>query len=165
MEEWKIIPNYECYYEASNTGKVRNLVTKLILKQDISRNYPKVCLSKENKKKTLTIHRLIATTFLKKDIENLTVNHKDGNKLNNNVKNLECITLSENINHAFENGLRLQKKTKIINKKTLEEAIFKNQISASKFIKKNKNYIAMQLIRKNKENKDYKWEVCTNAKV
>lgn len=60
--------------------------------------------------KTRTVHRVIAETFLEKEKEKNFINHKDGNKTNNNIDNLEWCTRSENIRHAYNNGLIHPKK-------------------------------------------------------
>jgi hypothetical protein len=57
-----------------------------------------------------TIHRLVATTFLDNPDNKRTVNHKDGNKQNNSVNNLEWCTQSENMSHAYKTGLKVQKR-------------------------------------------------------
>lgn len=68
-----------------------------------------VCLSKNGKTKNCLLHRLIAEAFIPNLEKKLTVNHKDGNKKNNNVKNLEWASYSENIIHAIKTGLNQYK--------------------------------------------------------
>ena len=67
--------------------------------------YLMVNLSKNNKSKKFLIHRLVATSFLENIDNKEQVNHKDGNKKNNNVENLEWCSRTENIRHAVEIGL------------------------------------------------------------
>ena len=57
------------------------------------------------KRKTYKVHRLVAKTFIPNPERKPTVNHKDGNKLNNHVENLEWMTRSEQVQHAWDNGL------------------------------------------------------------
>lgn len=108
-EVWRDIKGYEGLYQASNLGNVRNAKTKRILKQAKDKcNYCIVSLSKQSKHKTITVHTLVAKTFIIKPNQNqkLQVNHKDGNKSNNNANNLEWITPSQNLKHAYKNGLK-----------------------------------------------------------
>lgn len=90
-------------YWVSQCGQVLNTKTGKILKSTVSKiGY--LVVSVEWPKKSY-IHRLVAIAFLpKKDGKDL-VNHKDGNKLNNSIENLEWVTAKENINHAFDNNL------------------------------------------------------------
>lgn len=113
-EIWKPITGYEDKYEISNYGNVKSIYlinrqAKMkrdkILKQHIVCGYLKIRLSKDNKMKNYLVHRLVAETFIPNPENKSQVNHKDGNKLNNNVDNLEWTTRSENVNHAWLNGL------------------------------------------------------------
>ena len=106
MEIWKDIKQYETYYQISNYGRVKNVRTGKILIGDINNaGYKRVCLYQPIKKRFF-IHRLVALHFCDKYSEDLVVNHKDGNKLNNNAENLEWVTRSANDLHAFKIGLR-----------------------------------------------------------
>jgi DNA-binding XRE family transcriptional regulator len=91
-------------YEVSNTGLVRNAKTKKCLPISYDRRgYPKVNLWLNNKNVNRTIHRLVATTFIPNPNNLGCVNHKDENKENNTVQNLEWVTLQEN-NALYKNG-------------------------------------------------------------
>ena len=106
MEEiWKDIPNFEGLYQASNLGNIRSTYRyKKILKQCKSKNgYLKVMLCAHSERKLISVHRLIAMTFLKDYDIKLQVNHKNGIKVDNRIKNLEMVTPSENIKHSFKN--------------------------------------------------------------
>lgn len=114
MEEvWKDITGYEGYYQVSNLGNVRSLsridtnghkLSGKILKPNIGTNgYFYVNLSYHNNKKTKYIHNLVANAFLKNKQE--CVNHKDGNKLNNCLYNLEFCSKSYNVIHSLKKGL------------------------------------------------------------
>ena len=105
VEKWKDIPGYEGLYQASNLGKIRNEKTRNILSGGIKRGYKEVILIKDNKRKYKLVHRLIALTYIPNNSNKPQVNHKDGNKLNNNVDNLEWCTRSENMKHAYRTGL------------------------------------------------------------
>lgn len=104
MEVYKEIPFAENYL-CSNYGNVKSKRYNKPLKGDLnSCGYKRVQLG-SNKNKHF-IHRLVAETFLKKDLLREFVNHKDGNKQNNKVENLEWVTRSENDLHAYRNDLR-----------------------------------------------------------
>lgn len=105
-EIWKNIKNYEGYYEISSQGNVRNSKTgKILIGDKNNAGYKRVTLYSPIKKRFF-IHRLVAQHFCEGYQEDLVVNHKDGNKLNNCANNLEWVTRSENDLHAFKNNLR-----------------------------------------------------------
>lgn len=107
MEEtWKDCKHYEGLYEVSTIGRVKNKKTGKILKQCMeSSGYYKVNLYKYGKVKNESVHRLVALTFIDNPDSKPQVNHIDGDKLNNEVTNLEWATQSENMKHAYDNGL------------------------------------------------------------
>ena len=118
MEIWKDIKGYEGLYQVSNIGRVRSvdryvnhIGCKVIRKGKILRpatdtsGYHGVILSKNNIAKRYKVSRLVASAFIPNPQNKEQVNHIDGNKLNNNVVNLEWCTASENIEHAYKNGL------------------------------------------------------------
>lgn len=122
MEEiWKDVSGYENLYQVSNLGRVRSLTRVVrckngvkksngkILKNCFDNNYYHVTLYKHGSRKMCLVHRLVATAFLKKIKGKEYINHKDGNKRNNNVNNLEWCTPSENAKHAFLIGLNITK--------------------------------------------------------
>lgn len=119
-EEWKPVPNFEGLYEVSNLGRVRSVERKVrsnqrnnhffavkqrFLLPDISAAYYRVTLSKDGKTKRFSVHRLVCEAFLENPENKPFVNHKDGDKLNNTLSNLEWVTQSENCIHALETGL------------------------------------------------------------
>lgn len=111
MEEWRAIAGYNGLYEVSNTGKVRsnNYLghgNQKELSQWNNGGYLRVTLHKNGKTKKHLVHRLIAETFIPNPWNKPEVNHKDGNKRNNNVSNLEWSTRKENLDHADKTGLR-----------------------------------------------------------
>ena len=106
MELWATIDDRP-KYEVSSNGRVKNKRTGKILGRRLDKDgYPNVYLYNElgrgNNKK---VHRLVATAFLEYDPERSQVNHINGNKEDNRVENLEWCTGSENIRHAYDNGL------------------------------------------------------------
>ena len=95
----KQIKDYLNYYIDEN-GNVYNDFTQSTLKGSIGENgYKYYRLSKNNKKKMFYAHRLVAEYFLENPNNLPVVNHKDGNKLNNNINNLEWVSYSENASH------------------------------------------------------------------
>ena len=88
-------------YEVSNLGKVRNIKSGRILKPSLNKNgYLRLWLCKNNKRKHLYLHRIIATAFIDNPDEKPCVNHIDENKLNNDLSNLEWCTVRENLIHG-----------------------------------------------------------------
>lgn len=97
MEKWKEIPGYEDKYKISNLGNVYSKKYKRLLKIQINNGrYKCVSLSKDNKRKLHTLHRLIYMTFIGKIPKHLYVCHIDGNNKNNSIDNLKLGTPKEN---------------------------------------------------------------------
>ena len=87
--EWRTVVGYE-NYEASDTGLIRNATTKEIKSQRIdAHGYYVVGAYKEGKKHKVFVHRMVALAFIPTEIGKPCVNHKDENKTNNSVDNLE----------------------------------------------------------------------------
>lgn len=120
MEVWKDIVGYEGLYQVSNLGRVKSLkrnkannygkVPERVLKQQINKKsggYSQASLCKEGKYKVFFIHRLVARAFIHNPDNKPVVNHKDGNKHNNCVGNLEWCTQKENVLHSFVTGLNV----------------------------------------------------------
>lgn len=102
MEIWKTLKNFPSY-NVSSYGRIMNVKTQRILKTFINeKGYQTVCLRKNNKQYTVRVHKLIAETFLGKQ-SGMDVRHKDRNRSNNHVDNLEWCTRKETINNAFKN--------------------------------------------------------------
>lgn len=115
-EEWRDIPGYEGIYKISNTGKVKSLERKVkklygyktisekILKPiKDSRGYLIVNLCKENKMKSMKLHRLVASTFLTNPNNLPQINHKNEIKEDNRVTNLEYCDARYNTNFGSRN--------------------------------------------------------------
>ena len=113
MEEWKSIPGYEGLYEVSNLGRVRSLDRyvkysngnihlhkgKVLSPGKNTDGYLEVVLKCNRKCKTITVHRLVAQTFIPNPDNLPQVNHKDEVKSNNCVENLEWCTQQYNLNY------------------------------------------------------------------
>lgn len=101
MSEWISVKSNERYCVNRN-GEVMNAETGLILRPSVNKaGYQVVflCHPKTHKKRTVRVHRLVAEAFLDNPEGKEDVNHKDGNKQNNKVENLEWATRSENMLH------------------------------------------------------------------
>lgn len=104
---WKAIPGYEGHYEAGSNGEIKSLKYKSrsIMAYSMAgrsgNEYPSVTLTLNNKHKRFYIHRLVSLAFLPNPENKKQVNHKDRNKLNNSVENLEWCTPKENMNHLY----------------------------------------------------------------
>ena len=109
MEEiWKAVPDYEDRYMVSNLGNIKSLYRNGTKGGEVTkverRGYLRVRLWKNKKVRTIGVHRLVAIVFLPNPNNKPQVNHKDGNKKNNHVENLEWVTASENTQHSYNNG-------------------------------------------------------------
>ena len=100
------INNQATNFYITEKGEVFNQKTKHWLKGSISGGYHIFSLRFKNKKYDKLAHRLVAEAFLENPNNLPMVNHIDGNKLNNNVSNLEWVTASENNFHAYNTGLK-----------------------------------------------------------
>lgn len=106
VEEWAPIPEFEGYYEASDVGRIKNAWTGKVIKQGINRKgYKTVSLKVLDQKCTREVHRLVASAFIDGDHVGMDVHHKDSNKTNNRLSNLEYCTRKENIRHAIKDGV------------------------------------------------------------
>lgn len=124
MEEiWKDVVGYEGLYQVSNLGRIKSLIRytlnykcnkEKILNNRISKSgYCYIYLSKNKQIKGFRVHRLVAQAFISNPNNLPQVNHKDGNKKNNSVNNLEWCTAKENTNHAERNSLRKRSYKKV----------------------------------------------------
>lgn len=103
----RYIAGYEGLYRISIFGEVWSYRINRYLKQQISnKGYPYVNLySKDKGKKLIKVHRLVASSFIPNPNNYNQINHKDGVKTNNHVSNLEWVSSSSNMKHAYEHGL------------------------------------------------------------
>jgi len=93
-------------FEISKCGIIRNAKTKAIKSQYVSdTGYYMITISKNNKSKPYRVHRLLANSFIENSENLKEVNHIDGNKLNNELINLEWVSHFGNMQHAFSTGL------------------------------------------------------------
>lgn len=130
-EIWKDIPEYEGLYQINNLGNVKSLYNYRkgnILKPRLKRGYYQIGLRKNNKRKWYAIHRLVAQTFIPNPNNLPQINHKDEDKLNNKVDNLEWCTASYNNSY----GTRLQR---VAQNNKLKKTVLKYDLEGN-FIKK-----------------------------
>lgn len=107
---WSSIKGYDGVYKVCEDGHIKRIDSGKILKPAVAKNgYLIVSLWKNNKGKSQYVHRILAETFLSipKSKDRLTVNHIDGNKLNNTLQNLEWCSYSANNQHAYDTGLKV----------------------------------------------------------
>jgi hypothetical protein len=117
-EVWKGIPGYEGQYQVSNTGFVRSLPRTFVNTRGERRSlqgkvldyrkarhgYAMASLYRQMKFKNFKVHRLVAAAFLENPLDKPEVNHKNLDKTDNRVENLEWVSPKENIQHAIRNG-------------------------------------------------------------
>lgn len=172
-EIWKDIPGYEGYYQASNLGRIKSLLfqnnmynkkfpREKILKPKVSKNKcSRVDLWKDGKHKTWLTYRLVAITFLENNLNtNLTINHKDGNRLNNNINNLEWVSLKDNIRHGFRTGLYTCSKKIRIEDKITGTVIYPSSLQEGcKIINKHHSYLSSKIKNNVFEDERYRWSL------
>jgi hypothetical protein len=111
IEQWKPVVGYEGLYEVSDLGRVRSIhfqgISRIrMLSMNQKKNgYLITELSKGKKQKRIYVHKLVTQAFLGERPLGMEVNHKDGNKLNAALSNLEYVTQAENRDHALRTGL------------------------------------------------------------
>ena len=126
-EIWKDINGYEGIYQISNFGRVKSLERKIplnhhpifmsvlqekILKPGLCRGYRRVTLSKNKQKEQFQVHRLVLEAFSESCPDGFEANHKNFNRADNRIENLEWVTRSENLKHCFRHGRNNQKGSK-----------------------------------------------------
>lgn len=160
MEQWKDIPGYEKLYQASTHGRIRTCEGKTTasarfphrvwkqrtLKQKVTTNYKgrtdaRVSLWKEGKEKTWLVSRLIALAWCDGYSDGLTVNHINGNSLDNRAENLEWVSKAENIKKGFSDGLYKSVQNPVVLISGDDIQSFASMAEASRFLGKNNGYI------------------------
>ena len=130
IEEWKQVDGCE-NYEVSSFGKVRNKKTGRILKQSCKGGYMSIGMQNVKSKKTTSVHRLVALAFIENPENKPHVNHKDKNRSNNNVDNLEwCTALENNIHKSCTLEQKTNQNLKVwrVDKETNEKLQLYNSI-------------------------------------
>lgn len=102
---------YSNVYEISNIGDFRNKNTGKFLKARVLKTgYMSIAPSHDGKQRHYSLHRIIAIHFIANPNNYEQINHKDGNKINNNILNLEWVTARENVKHSYTTGLKINPK-------------------------------------------------------
>ena len=96
MEVWKDVRGYEGFYEVSSKGRIRNSKTKHILSPGKPQGYHYVALYNNGVRKNKQVHRLVAEAFLENPNNYPIPNHKDENRTNNSIDNLEWCSYGYN---------------------------------------------------------------------
>lgn len=147
IEIWKDIEGYIGKYQISNLGRVKSL--KRYIKPTSPNQKTKTCKEKILKTcigshgyyhvslegKKYCIHKLVAKAFIENKENFNCVNHKDGNKLNNSIENLEWCNYLYNVNHAFNNSLMKSLKVKATIIKDNTVIIFRSKAKARQYLK------------------------------
>lgn len=103
-EQWRPVKGFEGLYEVSNLGRVKSLKYGKILKPGMTKDgYLFVILCRNGKMKYFKVHRLVATAFIPNPMDLPEVNHKDENKINNVVSNIEWCSRRYNVNYGSRN--------------------------------------------------------------
>lgn len=117
--EWRPVKGFEDLYHISNEGILKRIkggrrtyVGRILNPYKNRHGYLVVSLSRNDINTQASIHSLVARSFIGDRPEGMGINHKDANKTNNNVLNLEYCTLEENLNHARNLGLLSMHKRK-----------------------------------------------------
>lgn len=109
QEIWKEVVGHEGSYEVSNFGRIKSKLgvanKNRILKAAVCKGYFCVVLCLCGTKKMKKVHRLVCEAFIPNPENKPTVNHKDGDRKNNNLKNLEWATHKEQVDHYWKAGL------------------------------------------------------------
>lgn len=180
-EVWKPVKGFEGLYEVSNTGKVKSLPRTVNAYNGWPRTFPEKILTlhsskltkrhpkpmyhvelwKDNKRVVRMIHRLVAETFIPNPDGKPQVNHKDGNRMNNSVENLEWATCAENSEHAYRTGLAKPTGCKAVrdtNKLTGSVVEYQSIEEAARALQGNPDAIRAALKGRSASSCGYTWE-------
>jgi hypothetical protein len=169
IEIWKPITDFS-NYEVSTFGNIRNIITNKMLKIGVKDGYANIALTHNKNKQTFKVHRLVALAFIENPENKSDVNHKDKNKLNNHISNLEWLSRKENNIHRCKDIYiktnkpiyRLDKDTNEILEKfnSIEEAgIWATNNNYTSNSHNGRNNIGKCLYRKSNIAYGFKWEL------
>lgn len=122
QELWSDIPGYEGFYQSSTEGRIKSLTrtvyrksTPMTIMGELMKGVPNhkgyllVMLGRDNIRIGRAVHKWVALTFIPNPNNLPQINHNDWDRLNNRVENLEWCTASQNMKHAYDNGLANKK--------------------------------------------------------
>jgi len=179
-EIWKDIQGYEEIYQASTHGRIKTKENKVTYSRLHGERHwqsrilkyrghnpatgNRVCLYKNKICKEFLVARLIAFTFLgMPEDEAMTVNHIDGNRFNNNIENLEWLSLADNIRHAFNTGLMPTQQGIALIDNSKNKIRFKSLSKAGQHIGRTHGYISNCLNKNSKirgnDGNEYSYEL------
>ena len=134
--EWRDVVGYEGLYKVSTEGNIKSIRRNKILSQDTNQDgYKRVQLYKNKASKNYSVHRLVAQAFIPNPDNLPQVNHKDEDKSNNCVSNLEWITPKDNCNYGTRNRKVALSKNKPVLQLSLEGDLIREWESASEGIR------------------------------
>lgn len=105
-KKWVPVKGYEGLYLISKEGKIFGLKRNVFIRTEFNQRYFQATLSKNNQQKSHTVHSLVLASFVGERPKGLVINHKDGNRKNNHVSNLEYVRQVDNIHHSIRFGLQ-----------------------------------------------------------
>lgn len=155
VEEWRDVRHYEGIYEVSNQGRVRNNRGQILKQFKEDTGYLSVKLHKEGISIKRYVHRLVAIAFIENPENKPQVNHKYHDKTDNRSESLEWTTVSENRNHMLRDGRSSQQRavTLLVNDGD-RSFTFCSHAEASRFLKRNNDYVSAIIRRKSRKCKD-----------
>lgn len=172
-EKWKDVPNYEGYYCVSTKGRVvslgrcidtiggkRNMPPKLLTPKSAGNTgYYRVNLRKNGKTSTVTVHRLVATTFIPNPSNKSEIDHIDTDKTNNNVENLRWCTPKENM----RNPLTMQLMRRLVYDNIPKHKRCVRPVASIKDGNISKIYPSLKSVAEDGHNPDCVWNCCNGV--
>lgn len=170
---WKDVKGYEGLYQVSDTGKVKSLIQHKnrgprVLSDCVGSNgYPVVVLCKNGKKTSRTVHRLVATAFIQNPDKYPCINHKDENKTNNSVSNLEWCSYRYNGLYGLRGKILEDKKKPVAEYAPDGKLIrvYESRCSAAKEVGGNAGSITRAINGERKTYKGHIWKEWNNGYV
>lgn len=133
MELWKDIEGYEGLYQVSDLGRVKRSDKVLHLNTN-TYGYKHITLCKNNTPRTVLVHKLVAIAFIDNPLGLPQINHKDGDKNNNVVSNLEWVTQATNNRHAVRTNLRKSKRIQLLDPEGNVAKTFNNRMEITEYL-------------------------------